>query len=205
MLVVDAREPKKIQEAFMNKYNDCRVAQLLYGDFEINQHIIVERKTPSDFVSSIRDGRIFKQAEGMKSNYDVSIVMITGSITNLFSDYVMRGVNRNAIMGTITHLERMGVSVVFVDKLMDWFIDMLISQEEKPTKHYTKKVQKVSSDDRINFLVGLPNIGQGRAKDIIHEYETVENALAHVDDWVNIKGISKKTVAKVKHLLHHRG
>jgi ERCC4-type nuclease len=46
------------------------------GDFLINDLLLVERKTFRDFVSSIKDGRIFKQAVRLASNSKPNLIIL---------------------------------------------------------------------------------------------------------------------------------
>jgi len=59
------------------------VENLKTGDYIIGDGIVVERKTASDFVQSIIDGRLFKQAWMMKKYSDQSLVIITGDLSTI--------------------------------------------------------------------------------------------------------------------------
>ena len=49
------------------------------GDFVLSDNrVVIERKTHSDFISSIIDGRLFEQAKTMKENFTNPIIIIEG-------------------------------------------------------------------------------------------------------------------------------
>lgn len=65
---VDFRErPSGIME-ILRKMDGVRLEEkkLSVGDYQINDHIFVERKTTKDFIVSLIDGRLFSQASRLK-------------------------------------------------------------------------------------------------------------------------------------------
>jgi len=63
------------------------------GDFQVSDRIVVERKTVSDFICSITDGRMLKQANEMKDNFEQPLILIEGE-DNIYENH---GVHENAI------------------------------------------------------------------------------------------------------------
>jgi ERCC4-type nuclease len=55
------------------------VKKVLYGDYIINNSITIERKTASDFLMSIIDGRLFKQLSNLKIYCTNPILLIEGN------------------------------------------------------------------------------------------------------------------------------
>jgi ERCC4-type nuclease len=51
---------------------------LPYGDYQICDDIIFERKSFSDWEGSVMDGRIFKQAAGLKENFKSPCFILEG-------------------------------------------------------------------------------------------------------------------------------
>ncbi|HDO27825.1 MAG TPA: heavy metal resistance protein CzcA, partial [Bacteroidetes bacterium] len=66
-LVADNREKLSgIPGMLANKGADVTMMQLATGDYMINDEIIIERKTSTDFVASIINGRLLKQCAGLR-------------------------------------------------------------------------------------------------------------------------------------------
>ena len=51
---------------------------LAFGDYQISDDIVFERKSFSDWESSVIDGRIFRQAEGLRENFKTPIFILEG-------------------------------------------------------------------------------------------------------------------------------
>jgi ERCC4-type nuclease len=49
----------------LRKFQIKLIMQLPIGDYRIDDKIIIERKTIADFLSSVKNGRIFQQAYRM--------------------------------------------------------------------------------------------------------------------------------------------
>ncbi len=104
-IIADYREREVIGHlrdlgALVNETN------LKVGDFVCSSDgIVIERKSHSDFVSSIIDGRIFDQGKYLKENYKKPIVLIEG-----FSD---REIDDNAFKATVASLvSRFNISFI---------------------------------------------------------------------------------------------
>ena len=72
-LVVDEREKKsRIPDLLKAVGINVEVKTLPVGDYIVAPETIVERKTISDLISSIFDGRLFDQCNRLKDNYQFS-------------------------------------------------------------------------------------------------------------------------------------
>src|SRR2546428_7957782 len=74
------------------------------GDFICSERLAAERKTHSDFVSSIIDGRLFEQTENLLDNFEKVVVVVEGS-----SD---RNINDNAYSAALAKVLVDGVSII---------------------------------------------------------------------------------------------
>ena len=87
VVIADYRE-KEVIGHLKNLGASVNEMSLKVGDFACSSNgIVIERKTHSDFVSSIIDGRIFEQLKYLKENYEKPVVIVEG-----FSD---REINEN--------------------------------------------------------------------------------------------------------------
>ncbi len=57
---------------------DVRMVRLTTGDYLINEEVLIERKTISDFAASLADGRLFTQAARLAHSAHRSILLIEG-------------------------------------------------------------------------------------------------------------------------------
>ena len=68
-----------IIELLRNRGIEPEVAALAYGDYVINGAIAAERKTASDFVSSLISGRLFRQVSVLKLRSPHPLIIIEGN------------------------------------------------------------------------------------------------------------------------------
>ena|ERR1039457_1279930 len=56
------------------------VRDLEIGDYQVSDDCVVERKTASDFVHSLLDGRLLSQSQLMKANVQQPVMIIEGDL-----------------------------------------------------------------------------------------------------------------------------
>ena len=80
-IIVDNRERKSgISEELSDLDVNFEFSQLELGDFILSDDCVVERKTISDFLSSLVDGRLFSQAKNLKDHFDKVLYILEGDI-----------------------------------------------------------------------------------------------------------------------------
>ena len=80
-IVVDEREKKSgIPDLLKGLGINLEMKVLPVGDYIVGPETIIERKTISDLVSSIFDGRLFDQCDRLKEHYQFPILLIEGDI-----------------------------------------------------------------------------------------------------------------------------
>lgn len=91
---IDDREDGKRIESAMKFFNENGVqtkqTRLPVGDYLFNDKLVFEWKTPSDFVSSIMDRRIFKQTQRMRQ-YPFSYIIIVGNVYQYLKISILLG------------------------------------------------------------------------------------------------------------------
>ena len=82
MILIDSRENKRKDYAenfFKEKGETTKIKELPIGDYIYNNKICVEYKTSEDMISSIKDGRVFRQSSRM-AQYPYHIIIIKGDV-----------------------------------------------------------------------------------------------------------------------------
>ena len=83
-LVVDEREKKsRIPDLLKAVGINVEVKTLPIGDYIVAPETVVERKTISDLISSVFDGRLFDQCNRLKDNYQFPILLIEGNLDEI--------------------------------------------------------------------------------------------------------------------------
>ena len=80
---IDSNEASK-QHTIVNylKFNgfDVMIKPLDVCDYVVSDRVGVERKNASDFIGSMKDGRLFNQARDMMEIYEKPIIILEGQM-----------------------------------------------------------------------------------------------------------------------------
>lgn len=180
---------------------DLQIARLPLGDYQINDHIIFERKTLNDFIQSIIDGRLFSQASRLaSSNYNPAIIL-----EGTTKDIADRKMPRQTIQGAIINLSLiMGIPIL---RSMD-------AEETAKLLIYTARQINSFATGNINrpgyrpkgkrrrqlyILQGLPGIGRKRANLLLEKFQTVQAVFsADADALASVEGIGENTAEQIR-------
>src|SRR3989344_8596590 len=161
-IIVDIREKNSLipSELIANGL-EVEFRHLEVGDY-IVKNVIIERKTISDFLSSMINKRLFEQLESIK-NIQKKILIIEG-IEEQELYYEKSGINENAIRGFIlTILLTYNIPIIFTKNYEDSakFIKVLAKKQENE-KEFGINAKRKSRDvnEQIQFIIeGFPGIG----------------------------------------------
>jgi len=179
-----------------------RIKTLPVGDFIISERVVVERKTRSDFESSIIDGRLFKQAENMIDNFEKGIVIVEG-------ESFEERVNRNALLGAISALILDYGIQVFFTRDLEGTAEMVfaLAKREQLGKEAvvrlkgSKKVHTMAQQQRM-IVECLPGVGPKLAIALLRKFKTIENiAKASEQELREVEKIGKKKAKFIKRAL----
>lgn len=222
-VLIDSREPDWIKGLkFLGI--PTTVTYLESGDIlavtDDGHSLIVERKTPDDFLNSLKDGRLLPQiARMMSSRYaqQATGVQITNwpylVITEPFKCDVSgkiiteRGVtgwNYSAAMGALLSIQEMGCGVIFATNPGDYMDCILRLGKRERTPEVILKPPRMASiiGPKANFLSGLPGIGFERVQDLLDWYENnLARIFAGITDLNAPAPIGHKTRQHIRELL----
>jgi len=175
-IIADNRERNSLViSEIINLGIEIEFKQLPVADYLVNNSIAIERKTISDFKSSIINKRIISQLAELKQ-YPSPILIIEGIESNQIYEGV---IHENAFRGFI-------LSIV-----NDYKIPIIFTLNEKDTAKYiavlTKKKAKKDSairatkilltdKEQLQFIMeGFPNVGPTTAKKLLSHYKNIKN------------------------------
>tara|TARA_B100002019_G_scaffold92194_1_gene79524 strand:- start:623 stop:1267 length:645 start_codon:yes stop_codon:yes gene_type:complete len=206
-IIVDNRERKSgISEELSDLDVNFEFSQLELGDFILSDDCVVERKTISDFLSSLVDGRLFSQAKNLKDHFDKVLYILEGDISEI---YYLRDISENAIISSILSLN------------LDYNIPIFHSEDIESTakilKNLLRREYKKSEgndsfrvgrkfwtvEDEQKYLVeGLPGVGPKLAMNLLKYFKSPKNIfLASSEELQKIEKIGKKKADKIKLVL----
>jgi Fanconi anemia group M protein len=153
------------------------IKHLPVADFLIN-NIAIERKTVSDFISSMINKRLIRQLEEMKQ-YPQQLLLIEGIEEQELYQDSNEGINPNAIRGfLLSILLKFQVPIIYTKNSQDTakFLYILAKKKENPEPAIRAKKKSLNKKEQLQFILeGFPNIGPTTAKKLLKKYKTLKN------------------------------
>lgn len=179
---------------------DVKVQAMAVGDYQVSDEVVIERKTAKDFVDSIVDKRLFKQARSLMEEFKRPLIILEGN--DLYNGMI----NPNAIRGSIASIALdFGISIIPTRNAQDTaaMIKRIAireqSGEKTPIQIRTDKKPVNLWEQQLFIIESLPNIGPVNAKNLLEHFGTVANIInASESQLQEVEGIGKKTAANIR-------
>ena len=173
-IYLDSREIVELKEEIERHGVVVNVKQLEFGDALISNKMIIERKTSSDFESSIIDGRLFEQASRISENYETAILILEGPMR-------ASRIRQNAFMGAyLSLITEFGIHVINARDVNETahYIYLLAKreqiQEKRPIRLLAKRKAVSPKEMKLRVIESFPHIGPATSKKLIEHYGTLE-------------------------------
>lgn len=208
IVFADVREShSEVAEFLRRKGADVREIMLEIGDYLISDQIVIERKTASDFLASLIDGRLFNQLTQML-NYEKPLLIIEGTPRELF---FLRNINANALIGALASIALdFRVPILFSDGRAQTanyiYIIAKRAQQSKEKEISLRKKQAFSLKEWQQFIVeSLPGVGPKTAKSLLKHFGSVKAIFnASLKDLEKIPGMGKRKAKKIIEVLESK-
>ena len=155
------------------EFRELKVADYLVND------VAIERKTVSDFISSMINKRLLNQLEELQQ-YENKLLIIEGiDEQELYTDSGERtGVHPNSIRGfLLSILLKHKIPIIFTKNSEDTarFISILSKRKGKELSLNVNK-KTLNKKDRMQFILeSFPSIGPKTAKKLLEKFKTIKN------------------------------
>jgi len=178
-IIADYREKNSlviselIHEGLDIKFQELKVADYIVKD------IAIERKTVSDFISSMVNRRLLKQLKELQQ-YKNKLLVIEGiDEQELYTDSEERiGMHPNSIRGfLLSILIKHKIPIIFTKNSEDTAKFILVLSKRK-SKELSLNVSKKSLNkkEQLQFILeGFPGIGPKTAKKLLRKFKTIKN------------------------------
>ena len=202
-------KPKEVPEIFVDIHEDdsglfdelkkCDIGEVIkkhmetgdvvirYGGFDVG----IEVKRLSDFTNSLYSGRLHNQLVRLTEEFSYPLLIIEGEGRGDYSQdrKAIRSLNRKIC---VYETEDMGDTISIIESIIK---DIKL----KKFQYLRRKIVIIDDcDPQLVFLSGLPNISLARAKELLDLFGTPENAFTHLDEWIEIDGISEGRLKIIK-------
>jgi len=203
-IVVDEREKKSGIPDFLKKTGiNLEIKTLQVGDYIVAPETVVERKTISDLVSSIFDGRLFDQCNRLKEHYKFPILLIEGDIDKMEELTENPFIIYGAISSVVIDFKIPVIptpNALHTSKLL---ISMC-SRKDASKGPFIKKIRK-SNDlqkQQLSMLCSLPGVGEKTAVRMLEKFGTPLRVLSSsIIELSKVSGLGEARAKNIKKVL----
>lgn len=178
-IIVDTREKNSL--VLSNLINECEIElkQLEIGDYLIG-NTIIERKTFSDFISSMLSKRLLEQLIQMQK-YQAKLLILEGKDFEQLEETKSR-LNPNSIRGMLLSVPlEFNTGIIFTKnseetaKYLILLAKRLLKNPQEASFHSKKPESK---KERLEYILeSFPNIGPKTAKLLLKKFKTIRNII----------------------------
>ena len=207
LVYADSREGNSKVIRYLSQMEmDVKIHSMAVADYQVSDEVAIERKTAKDFVSSMIDKRLFKQARELSEEFKRPLMILEGD--DLYSGMV----NPNAIRGTIASIALdFGISIIPTRDAQDTaaMIKRIAIREqsgEKSNIQIRTDKKPVSLWEQQLFIVeSLPSIGPVNAKNLLEHFGSVSNVFnASESELIEVEGIGKITAQNIRKVIESK-
>ncbi len=203
MIFVDFREPERIIQKLKSLGLDVYVRRLELGDYLVKHsvyEVLVERKDVTDFISSIIDGRLFRQCHFLSAKYPLSILAVVGDLDEVLEN---RNISRSAVIGAVVSIAIKNVQgqiVPLVFKNEEDFCLALKSIDTRVSEGDLRILPRLKSHEnpKIAMLTAIPGIGEKKAEKLLEHFGSIQRiANASVSELKRVEGIGERKAREI--------
>ena len=157
---------------------DVRVGRLIAGDYIVGREVVIERKTAADFVASVIDARIFRQAQRLALARLRPLLIVEGVP-------VIRCGNTDE---SLTVLRLLAAQT------------LRASEVDLPRAGYRPRR---TENRKLFVLQGLPGVGPALARRLLERFGSVERVMeADEEELCGVSGIGRSKATAIRALIH---
>lgn len=205
-VVIDDREPRDAVLVHLQRIPGVRTAvhRLHVGDYRVDNRLVIERKTVSDFSLSLVQGRLLSQACRLARASVRSVYVLEGDA----SGWRSIGVRRESVQGAMV-----AITVCFGIPLLRsqdpgetarliYFAGEQMSRAARgavPRPGYRPRGKRKR---RLFVLQGLPGVGPHRAARLLDAFGSLEAVFrADAKELARVEGIGQNTARSIRSLV----
>jgi len=203
-IVVDEREKKSGIPGILKGIGiSLEIKTLPIGDYIVAPETVVERKTISDLVSSVFDGRLFDQCNRLKEHYKFPILLIEGNIDEIEELTENSLVFYGAISSVAIDFKIPVIHTPNASHTSKLLVSMC-SRKDASKGPFIKKIRK-SNDiqkQQLSMLCSLPGVGEKTAILMLEKFGTPLRVLSSsTTELSKISGLGEARAKNIKKIL----
>lgn len=203
-IYVDSREVNSRVLRELRKMGvDFELRTLSVGDYQVSDDTVIERKTTQDFLGSIMDKRLYRQAREMVENFKRPVMIIEGE--DLYSGFM----NPDAVRGALASVAvDFGIPIIPTRSPADTAamirrIALREQREGKPDMRIRTDKKPLTLQEKQLFIVeSLPYIGSKYARRLLESFGSVEAVMnASEKELMEVEGIGKRIASEIRKVI----
>ena len=203
-IVVDEREKKSgIPDLLKGIGINLEIKTLPVGDYIVAPETVVARKTVSDLVSSIFDGRLFDQCNRLKEHYQFPILLIEGDLDEIEKLTENPFIFYGAISSIAIDFKIPVIPTPNASHTSKLLISMC-SRKNITSGPFIKKIRKSNNlqKQQLSILCSLPGVGEKTAIRMLEKFGTPLKVLSSsVTELSKISGLGEARAKNIKKIL----
>ncbi len=206
-IVVDEREKKSgIPDLLRAIGINLEIKTLPIGDYIVAPETIVERKSVSDMISSIFDGRLFDQCSRLKEHFAHPVILMEGNVDEIEQLVENPLVFYGALASVAIDFKIPIVPTPSATHTAKMLVSMC-SRKELSKGPFLKKIRKYDdvSRQQLSVLCSLPGIGEKLATRMLEKFGSPARTLsASFAELAKVEGLGEARAKKIKQMLDHQ-
>jgi len=189
-VIIDLHEKNSLIPSELVKMGcEIEFRDLKVGDY-IVKDVVIERKTVSDFISSMLNKRLINQLQNMQEIKNKMLIIEGIENQELYNKE--SNLNENAVRGfLLSIILHYNVPIILTNDYEDTakFILVLSKKQSKETSLSLKRKSQ-DVNEQIRFIIeSFPGVGPKSARKLLNEFKTIKNIInAEEEDLKKILG-----------------
>lgn len=206
-IIVDEREKKSgIPDLLKAVGVHIEMKTLPVGDYIVGPETVVERKSISDLVSSIFDGRLFDQCSRLKEHFENPIILMEGNVDEIESITENPLVFYGAVSSIAIDFKIPIIHTPSATHTSKLLVSMS-SRKESAQGPFLKKIRKSNNIQlqQLSALCSLPGVGEKTAKRMLAKFGSPSKVFsATLSELSKIEGLGAARAKKIKNMLEKK-
>ena len=193
VIAIDNREDSLFARLLASHGAETQISQLPVGDFICSDRTVVERKSRTDFESSVIDGRLFDQLARLSSSYSRVILIVEGTESSGM-------LQKPALLGAYSAVLTDYGAGIFFTRGPESTAELIYAiakheqlMEKRPLRITGKPKGKTLARNQLAIVEMLPLVGPKMARTLLENFGTIENLVnATEEELLEIEKLGKK-------------
>jgi len=188
--------------------SDYRIKPLSEGDIQIDESCLFERKTPTDFASSLEEGRLRDQVERMGGREQNCYILIEGDMED-YENLTHTNISPKSLRGMEASIEMNNrIGVKHCSNISN-LVDITVRLGRKAKEDVSVEARQTEALKDVSFIekvfLAIDGVGVETAENLGSRFKTLSDALnAAEKDLQEVEGVGPERSKEVHTALHSR-